>query len=97
MTLVLTDNEGRLERDAPNWQARSAITLRPGRWLMRNGQIAVVKTTQTFDGYHASDRKPARFVAWFGHSEATGEGLSWNANGTYGAHARDEFDIVGAA
>ncbi len=91
----LTNNQGRLTRDAPDWDVRSALTLSPGRWRMRNGHHAVIERSQSFDCRRIADGSPTKHVVWFGRCEECGEGCSWNSNGTYAANGKHSFDILG--
>lgn len=97
MNLALTTGNGRLTRDYPDWDVRSAITLCCGRWTMRNGHTAIVLRSQAFDARKIVDGAPVKFIVWFGRSEQCNEGCSWNANGTYAANGKHQLDIIARA
>ena len=95
MKPALTDNEGRLTRDYPDWQNRSVLDVGPGRWKMRNGHTAEIAYSRSFDAVRADDGRPTKFLVWFGKCETCGEGCSWNRNGTYASNGKHDFDIMG--
>jgi len=94
---ALTDNEGRLERDLPNWDCRSVLAPAVGRYQMRNGSFAQVLRTYTIPFIDGMTGKPKKFIVWQGRCECCDSVLSWNANGTYAAIGLHEFDLVAAA
>lgn len=100
MTLALTDNEGRLVRDLPNWPSRSALTIEPGKWRMRNGHTAEIqrKTVLKYMSGQSDNlddpRKERTFIIWYGRCVECNEAFGWNANGTYAANGKNPLDIL---
>jgi len=80
--------------DAPDWGVRSVIDVKPGKYRMRNGHIARVRYFQRFRALTVGDRKPTDVIFWFGKCMNCGEGCSWNANGTYAANGKHNFDLI---
>lgn len=83
--------------DAPSWQSRAAIILAPGRWKMRNGQIAIVTDELQLPYVEAATKKNKRFICYKGACECCNAPMTWNTNGTFAASGIHDFDIIGKA
>lgn len=87
MTLPL-----RIVDEPPDFWNRSALSLAPGLWRMRNGHTAKLeKLLQLPYG------KNQFFPVWKGICVECNEPKTWNTNGTYAAVGKHDLDILGAA
>jgi hypothetical protein len=97
MSPRLTENEGKLTHDAPGWDLRSALTIKAGRWRMRNGDVALVSKLINLAYESASFKGKRDFPVWKGSLECCGTPMTWNVNGTYAAVGKHEFDLLARA
>lgn len=84
-------------RPGGDWKSRAAVILGPGRWKMRNGNIAIVKEELKIPYVEAATKKNRIFLCWKGECECCRSPMTWNTNGAFAAAGRHNFDIMGKA
>lgn len=73
-----------------DWLSRSALTLFPGAWRMRNGHTARIEKLLRLPYGEGKF-----FPVWKGFCVECNEPKTWNLNGTYAAVGKHDLDIVG--
>ena len=85
----------RIVDETPDFWNRSALTLAPGLWRMRNGHTARVE--KRLDLPYKVGTKHKTFPVWKGVCIECNEPRTWNVNGTYAAVGKHGYDIMGRA
>lgn len=87
----------RIADEAPDYSVRSALTLSPGLWKMRNGHTAKIIRRQDIPYIEGISKKPKIYVVWHGTCVECEAPMSWTINGCYAAVGKHQNDIVRAA
>lgn len=80
--------------EAPDFKNRSALTIFPGDYEMRNGNKARVMRRMDLDYKDGMTGKPAKYPIWLGHCLCCHSPMSWNVNGCYAAVGKHEMDLL---
>lgn len=82
-----------IDESPPDFRNRSALEVRPGRYLMRNGHTAKIERRIDLP-YVDRKGKSKIYPIWKGICVDCGAPMTWTINGCYAAVGRHRSDLV---
>lgn len=81
--------------EPPDFMSRSALSLAPGLWNMRNGHTAMIEKRIDLPYTEVATGKPKIYAIWKGICVECECPMTWTINGCYAAVGKHQNDIVG--